>query len=223
MNGSSATVAFIWNTTGFAAGNYTISAYAWPIPNETNVADNSITSPTAVRLYVGTVDLAITNVTPLRTAVGQGYSDFINVTVANQGQVSGTSNVTVYANQTAIDTVLKITLASGASTTLTLTWNTTAPTKGNFTIYAYVDPLPLEANTLNNNYTSPTMVTVGIPGDVVPPFGVIDMKDIAYVAKRFNTTPTSPLWDPNADINGDGKVDMKDVAAVSKNFGKHDS
>jgi hypothetical protein len=41
------------------------------------------------------------------------------------------------------------------------------------------------------------------------------------VAKRFGTTPSAPLWDPNADINGDGKVDMKDIAAVAKNFGKH--
>jgi hypothetical protein len=223
VNGSSVTVAFIWNTTGFAAGNYTISAYAWPVPGEINTGDNSITSPTAVSVYVGTIDLAITNVTPLRTAVGQGYSTPIKVTVTNQGHAPGTFNVTVYANQTVIDTALNITLASGDFTTLTLTWNTTTLIKGNFTIYAYVDPLPSEANTLNNNYTSPATIMVGIPGDIVSPFGVIDMKDIAYVAKRFNTDPSSPSWDPNADMNGDNKVDMKDIAVVAKNFGKHDS
>lgn len=37
---SSTTVTFIWNTTGFAKGNYTISAYAWPVPGETDTADN---------------------------------------------------------------------------------------------------------------------------------------------------------------------------------------
>jgi parallel beta-helix repeat protein len=36
------TVDFTWNTTGFAFGNYTISAYAEPVPGETDTADNSI-------------------------------------------------------------------------------------------------------------------------------------------------------------------------------------
>jgi len=34
------TLAFTWNTAGFAYGNYTISAYAWPVPSETNTGDN---------------------------------------------------------------------------------------------------------------------------------------------------------------------------------------
>jgi hypothetical protein len=34
---------FAWNTTGLAYGNYTISAYAWPVPGETNTADNNST------------------------------------------------------------------------------------------------------------------------------------------------------------------------------------
>ncbi len=46
------------------------------------------------------------------------------------------------------------------------------------------------------------------------------MKDVAYVAKRFGSNPSSPLWDPNADLNDDGRFDMKDIAAVAKNFGK---
>jgi hypothetical protein len=209
---------FTWDTTPVTTGEYNLTATATVVPGETDLSDNTL----SIMVYVGTVDLAITNLTPLKTVVGQGYSTPINVTVANQGQVSGTSNVTAYANQTVIGTVLNITLTSGSSITLTFTWNTTVLIKGNFTIYAYADPLPFEANTLNNNYTSPTTVMVGMPGDVVSPFGVIDMKDIAYVAKRFVTTPSAPLWDPNADINGDGKVDMKDIATVAKNFGKHD-
>ena len=37
---NSATITFIWNTTGFARGNYTISAYAWPVMGETDTGDN---------------------------------------------------------------------------------------------------------------------------------------------------------------------------------------
>jgi hypothetical protein len=39
--GNSMTVTFIWNTTGFAYGNYSVWAYAWPVQNETNTADNT--------------------------------------------------------------------------------------------------------------------------------------------------------------------------------------
>lgn len=42
-NGTSVITAFTWNTTGFAYGNYSISAYAWPLLNEINTADNSLT------------------------------------------------------------------------------------------------------------------------------------------------------------------------------------
>jgi parallel beta-helix repeat protein len=39
---NSTTITFTWNTTGFAYGNYTISAYAWPVPGETDTADNNL-------------------------------------------------------------------------------------------------------------------------------------------------------------------------------------
>ena len=40
---TSITITFTWNTTGFAKGNYTITAYAWPLPGEADIADNSLT------------------------------------------------------------------------------------------------------------------------------------------------------------------------------------
>jgi len=38
---ASTTLTIIWNTTGFAKGNYTMSAYATPVPSETDTADNT--------------------------------------------------------------------------------------------------------------------------------------------------------------------------------------
>jgi hypothetical protein len=35
------TLIFIWNTAGWPMGNYSISAYAWPIPGETDTSDNT--------------------------------------------------------------------------------------------------------------------------------------------------------------------------------------
>jgi len=52
-SGDSATINFTWNTTGFAKGNYTISAYAWPVPGETDTADNNFTDGWIVISMVG--------------------------------------------------------------------------------------------------------------------------------------------------------------------------
>jgi len=41
-NGASTTITFTWDTTGFAKGNYTIWAYAWPVQGETDTADNTL-------------------------------------------------------------------------------------------------------------------------------------------------------------------------------------
>lgn len=38
-----ATITFTWNTTGYAKGNCTITGIAWPVPGETNIADNTHT------------------------------------------------------------------------------------------------------------------------------------------------------------------------------------
>jgi hypothetical protein len=42
LNSENLTICFAWNTTGFEYGNYRISAYVWPIENETNPTDNTL-------------------------------------------------------------------------------------------------------------------------------------------------------------------------------------
>jgi hypothetical protein len=46
-------MAFTWNTSGFAKGNYTISAYAWPVLGETDTADNNFTDRWVIVSMVG--------------------------------------------------------------------------------------------------------------------------------------------------------------------------
>jgi hypothetical protein len=41
-NGTSTVITFVWNTTGWARGNYNISAYVWSVPGETDTADNTL-------------------------------------------------------------------------------------------------------------------------------------------------------------------------------------
>jgi len=49
-SGNSTSVISLWNTTEFACGNYTLSAYVSLVPGETNNADNNLTGGT---VYVG--------------------------------------------------------------------------------------------------------------------------------------------------------------------------
>ena len=165
-------------------------------------------------------DVAITNVTPSKTVVGQGYSMSINVTVANQGDYPETFNVTVYANTTEIGRQ-EITLASSTSTTLTFTWNTTGFAKGNYSVWAYAWPVLGEKDKTDNTYTD-GWVVVTILGDINGDLKV-DVKDLVLVIKYFGSYPGHPIkpWNPNADVNSDNKVDIKDLVLVIKHFGEH--
>jgi len=49
------TVTLTWGTVGFAKGNYTTSAYAWPVPSENDTADNALTDGWVVIAMVGDI------------------------------------------------------------------------------------------------------------------------------------------------------------------------
>ena len=57
-------------------------------------------------------------------------------------------------------------------------------------------------------------------GDVQPPLGKIDMRDIGYMARRFMCVPGDPLWDSDADINGDRKINMVDIGTAASHYGE---
>jgi hypothetical protein len=48
-------LAYKWNTTGWAHGNYTISAYATPVPSEVNIADNTFIDGTVKVVIPGDI------------------------------------------------------------------------------------------------------------------------------------------------------------------------
>jgi hypothetical protein len=54
-SGARTTLTFTWITTSFAKGNYTLSAYAWPVLGETNMANNNLTGGWVLVAMVGDV------------------------------------------------------------------------------------------------------------------------------------------------------------------------
>jgi uncharacterized membrane protein len=49
--------------------------------------------------------------------------------------------------------------------------------------------------------------------------GVVDINDIGFVQYRYNTTPSSPTWDPRADVDASGIVDIVDVTVEDYWYG----
>jgi hypothetical protein len=162
--------------------------------------------------------VAATYMVPSKTVVGQGYGLSVNVTAANSGDFTETFNVTVYVNTTYIASE-NVTLSSGTSTILVLTCNTTGLAYGNYTINASAWPAAGETNMVDNNCTGGSM-TVTIPGDINGDFKV-GLPDLVLLAQAYGSTPGSPRWNPNADLNNNGIVDLTDLVTVAIHYGQH--
>ena len=172
--------------------------------------------------WVAQHDVAITNVASCKTVVSQGYSLNMNVTAANQGSyVESFFDVYVYASnlsstyQIGLQT---ITLDPDETAVLTFTWNTHDLAKGNYTLWAYAEPVVNETETADNTYTD-GVVTISTQGDINAD-GIIDIFDITIVALAFGSKPGDSNWNPVADINNDGTVDIFDIVVVALHFGE---
>lgn len=163
-------------------------------------------------------DIAVTNVTPSETVVGQGYCMNITVTVENQGDLPETFDVTAYYDDTLIETKTVINLPSGEEATLTFTWDTTGVAKDDYTITAQAATVPGETDTTDNAHTN-GIVLVTIPGDVNGD-RTVDVFDVGVVSSRwYPGPPVGPLgYGPNADIDNDGAVNMIDVALINAHW-----
>lgn len=114
-------------------------------------------------------DLAVTNITPSKKVVGQGYSTLINVTVKNQGGFTETFNVIVSHDK----------IANPTPTQWDDFWS---------------------IGDVNRN-------------------GYIDEVDAEIIQASFGSYPGHPRWNPDADINSDGKVGIADAYICESNFG----
>jgi hypothetical protein len=225
-SGSSTNLLFTWNTAGYVKGDYAIIASASVVQGEVNIANNYNQTANLLTLLYNGHDIAVTKVEPSKTIVGQGYSAVVKVVVKNYGVFSETSKTAVYANTTTIWSQIDD-LTSGSSATLSLVWNTSSFTRGNFTMSADVEPVPDESDIIDNQRISDVPVHIGIPGDISSSIqgtydGIVNMRDINYLILLFNTNPASPNWKPNADVNNDAVVNMRDIQIAILNFNKHE-
>ena len=168
-------------------------------------------------------DVAIISVVHSKTIVGESFNASINVYLANQGEQAESFNLTVYANTTVIYTLTNITLASGNFATINFTWDTTGFAKGNYTIKAYITQVSGETDTSDNNSTG-GWVLVTIPGDVNGDLENghydVDLFDAVRLLACYGAKEGEPNFDPNCDIDNDGRVFLFDAVILLSRYGQ---
>jgi hypothetical protein len=115
---------FNWKIPNWLNGSETVWANITSIPGEANL-ENNLFRDGMLEIRSGLHDLAITDIIPAKNIVKQGEKLNIEVLVENQGNYTETSNLTLYANNSIIQTET-LTIQAQASTTITFSWNTTA-------------------------------------------------------------------------------------------------
>jgi len=166
----------------------------------------------------GNRDVAILNVTSFPHAVYPGRIVNITVVASNEGTMTETFNVAVYANMTVIG-LQTVTLDPWTNTTLTFQWNTTGLTPcSNFTIWAKASTVPDEINTENNVFTD-DYVKIKILGDVNGD-DIIDIYDIVEAAIAYYSRPGDPNWNSDADLAPPwGVIDILDLVTIASWYG----
>jgi parallel beta-helix repeat protein len=219
-----------WDDGYPSGGNYWsdytgVDLYGGPFQNETGsdgigdtpylIEVNNIDHYPLMNPYMPLHNIAIIAIASSKTIVGQGYGTSINITIANQGNTSETIIVTTYANTTTLQINI-LTLENNTSTTITLTWNTTAFAYGYYTIWAYALPILGELNKTDNTLIDGT-VLVTVPGDANGDC-LCDVQDISILVDKFLTKPGDAQWDSNSDIQNDLIIDMADISIAIDHF-----
>ncbi|MEA2090518.1 MAG: PQQ-binding-like beta-propeller repeat protein, partial [Thermoproteota archaeon] len=127
-----------WITAKFIWCNKTINsaAIAWRIYFFDDAGNTNATDIKIFYVNMPIHNIAIVNVVPEKTVIRQNQTMLTNVTVANEGNYTETFNVTIYADNTIIQTKTVSNLAPNNRTTLIFMWNTTGVSLGNYTIKA---------------------------------------------------------------------------------------
>jgi hypothetical protein len=170
--------------------------------------------------YILTHDVALAEVSPSKTIVGQGLTVKIGITLQNEGNYTETLSITIYSDTIAIGT-LTATIADGSIATVTLTWNTTGWPKGNYTLWAYAWPVQGETDTVDNTFTSPFTVHIVMPGDG-DANGKINIYDVVMITSLYGKKKGDAYYNPNVDWNDDGVINIYDVVIATSRYGEKD-
>jgi predicted secreted protein len=168
-------------------------------------------------------NVAVIDVAPSKTVVGQGYSLSVNVTVENLGNRAEAINASVYANTTIVDTLATMEIVTpGSVITIVFIWDTVGGgfLNGGYAISAdaVIAPPTVDFDPTDNSLTD-GMVYVSGPGDV-DASGIVNAFDLFALGKAYASLLGNPSWNANCDVDSNGAVDLSDLSLISDNYGR---
>lgn len=173
----------------------------------------------------GIHDITVTNVTPNKFSVGQGYGFNATITLTNVGAYTEIfDRVTVYMNKTLPVSATyyfgawnqSVTIASGNYANITIIGNMANITVpyNNYTLWIYA---PSYGEPNGNNMGRFDNMTITVIGDVTGDFKD-NLSDLGKLAKAYNAKPTSANWNANCDIDNNGVVNLSDLGLLAKHY-----
>ena len=154
-------VSLTWNTAGLPAGTYQVKACATPLTNETNTADNQLTSAVALRDVIHDLSISAVRISGM---VPPNVTSNVVIAVTNRGDLSESFTASL-RDVTAAPLVIgtKATnLASLASVNVTIPWSTTNAPLGYHTLEGSVTVVAGETSTLDNTNIVSVIVAAGL-------------------------------------------------------------
>jgi hypothetical protein len=150
------TLVFRWNTQGFSEGNYTLMAYAWPVPSEEYTADNFFVDGVVTLLskpQYPVHDIAVLSVTSSKILAYMGEIVYVYVVVKNKGNYVESFDVTAFYNSNVIGKLFVNNLQPDSEAPLVFYWNTLNVPEGNYTLSASA-PLPNDISPADNTFVN---------------------------------------------------------------------
>jgi len=139
--------------------------------------------------------------------------------VTNEGTTPETFTLSIFWNTTNLINSTSVSLAIGETKGVQLDWNTTGYQRyANYTLSAVATPVPGEVDIADNTFVDPRTIVITYPGDINND-KMVDIRDIAAIAKLYGVNWPDPRYNPNMDITCDGKIDIKDIAIAARNYG----
>jgi hypothetical protein len=218
VSGVNVTGTVTWSTSSNGTGSFsqTVCTLSSSGNCSTTYADTNTAYATITASYSGDSN-------NLPSSGSTTLTVFVNVTTGTNVTVNPTSNLELtFANVTAAGTVVANETSTVPAPTLDLVGEyynikVTASFSGNVTVSLRFDGSNM---TLQQKENLTMMQYTPILGNVVAPFGTVDMGDVVTILRAFGSTPGTPNWNPACDLENNGKVDMGDVVIALENFGK---
>lgn len=164
------------------------------------------------------VDVAVIDLVPNKRIVGEHRPMEISVTLQNQGDEEVIVDTNIHVNETRIAEITDVTLASGESKTVGISWFAFVE-KGNYTLSANVMILVGETD-VDDNTRLGGWLFVTRAGDVNGDRW-INIFDVVRLAMAYGSYTGDPQYDVYCDFDDDGDVDVFDMVTACDPYGWH--